>query len=383
MQYTDFTVEELSNHSAYDHHEIVRRFVLDEDQGIVAIIAVHNTALGPSLGGCRIKTYASEDDAMYDVLRLSRGMTYKNAMAGLPLGGGKAVIIADPNTQKDAALMEKFGQAVDTLQGKYVTAEDSGSNEEDMANILKSTSHVTGLNPDLLKAKGYETLGGNPSPLTALGCFEGIKAAVLQRYDRHDLKGLRAAVQGVGAVGLALCELMKSAGMDLVITDINDLNLKKAQDILGAVEVVRPDEIYAADVDIFVPCALGAVLNDDTIPQIQADIIAGPANNQLTEVHHDEALAAQNITYVPDYVINAGGVICVGYEYCLTSGKNPYDFTLTEFAMTEHVCNIGKTVNDILVYARDNHINTGEACDKMAEAKFKDNATPQSDSNVA
>lgn len=364
------SLKDPSPNPAYDNHEQIVRFVLDEDKGIIAYIAVHNTVLGPALGGCRIKKYASEEDALYDVLRLSRGMTYKNAMAGLPLGGGKAVIMADPDLEKTPELMQKFGECVESLNGSYVTAEDSGTTEEDMENIRKSTKHVTGLRPDYLKEHGFDTLGGNPSPLTALGCFEGIKAAVEHRYGQKKLTGLKASIQGVGAVGLNLAELLNSAGVELIIADINEMNIKKAKDVLTNVSVVRPDEIYDADADVFVPCALGGVLNDDTISQLHVDIIAGPANNQLAKPEHDEMLAAQNMLYVPDYVINSGGVICVGYEYFMTSGYNPYDFVLTEFSMTEHVCSIGDAVTQILNYAKNNHINTGAASDLLAREKF-------------
>lgn len=381
MEYQDLTAEQLQANSAYDGHEKVRRFELGD--GIVALIAVHNTNLGPSLGGCRIKTYATEGDALYDVLRLSRGMTYKNAMAGLPLGGGKAVIIADPVKQKTPELMVKFGECVESLGGAYITAEDSGSTEEDMEAIRESTSYVTGLSPDSLKEKGYATLGGNPSPLTAMGCFEGIKAAVTHRYGSADMSGLKAAVQGVGAVGLALAEYLKEAGVELMIADISEHNLKHAQAVLGNVTVVRPERIHEANAEIFVPCALGGVLNDSTVPNLNAQIVAGAANNQLKTKKHGEMLAQQDILYVPDYVINAGGVICVGYEYFMTSGQNPYDFTLTEESMVQHVRNIGKTVSDILAYAKDNHVPTHESADRLAEEKFKGGANPKARSSVA
>jgi leucine dehydrogenase len=383
MQFRDLSQSELASNEAFDGHERVRRFVLDEGRGIVAFIAVHNTALGPALGGCRIKTYKSEDAALYDVLRLSRGMTYKNAMAGLPLGGGKAVILADPFSQKNDEVMERFGQAVESLSGSYVTAEDSGTSEHDMEVVRNHTRHVTGLSPQTLKGMAFSELGGNPSPVTAIGCFEGIKAAAAYRFSSTDLKGMKAAVQGVGAVGLALAVLMREAGMELTITDVSDTNLKKAKEELGAVKVVRPDEIYGADVDLFVPCALGGVLNDDTIPQITARIIAGPANNQLATPAHEERLAQNGVLYVPDYIINSGGVICVGYEYFMTSGFNPYGFTLTTRSMMDHVRGIGKTVGDILAYAGEQHLNPAFAADRMAEEKFSRAPSPVPLSNSA
>ncbi len=371
MIFTDLARATLEQNSSADHHETVRRFVLGEDgREAVAIIAVHNTNLGPALGGCRFYPYGNEEQALTDVLRLSRGMTYKNAMAGLPLGGGKAVIIGDFRKDKSEALMQEMGDAVETLDGKYVTAEDSGTTEEDMLAISQKTEHVTGLPPEFFRGKDFGELGGNPSPLTALGVYRGIRSAVSHRYGGNSLTGLKVAVQGIGAVGLELCKLLKQDGVELFIADTDIKRLKDASDMLGGAEIMSPDEIYEAEAEVFAPCAMGGVLNDDTIPRLKAHIVAGAANNQLLKSHHDIQLLDKNILYVPDYVINAGGVICVSYEYFRKSGYNPLDFDITRESMVAHVERIGQSVTDVLAYATVHHLGTGEAADRLAEEKF-------------
>ena len=370
MHFTDLDESFLETFESFDHHETVRKIVFAN--GVTAFIAVHNTALGPSLGGCRFKSYATERDAIHDVLRLSRGMTYKNALAGLPLGGGKAVIMADPKEHKTDDLMEEFGESVETLNGKYITAEDSGTNEGDMVAISEATGYVTGLPPDILAGKGFGELGGNPSPLTALGVYRGIQAAVKHHLGTSGLDGLRIAVQGVGAVGLELCKLLKQDGVTLLVSDIDEENLRAAKDCLGRIKVVDPEDIYKQDVGVFAPCAMGGVLNDETIPVLKAKIVAGAANNQLAAPYHDKMLLKHEVLYVPDYVTNAGGVICVGYEYFRRSGYNPLDFTINRNSMIAHVERIGFVVTKILEHAREYALNTGGAADKMAEAKFLD-----------
>ncbi len=369
MTFKDLNPEVLSEIGSFDDHECVRRFVLGN--GIVAFVAVHNTNLGPSLGGLRMKQYDSEADAINDVLRLSRGMTYKNAMAGLPLGGGKAVIVGDYRTQKTSQLMQNVGECVDTLTGSYVTAEDSGTTEEDMINIAMHTPYVCGLPPEDT-GNGYGELGGNPSPMTALGCYEGIKAAVHYKYQgtRH-LKDLSVAIQGVGAVGLELAKLLHQDGTKIIISDINQANIAAAEEALnGKVGVVTPERIYTTEADIFAPCAMGGILNDDTISKMSFDIIAGAANNQLLSEHHDQMLFRKDILYVPDYVVNAGGVICVGYEFFRRSGYNPQEFSINRETMIAHVERIGKTVTDILMAAYKLGKPTGEVADILAEEKF-------------
>ncbi len=377
MNYTDLGAEYLNEFESFDDHETVRRFELED--GIIAFIAVHNTNLGPALGGCRMKRYTNEAEAINDVLRLSRGMTYKNALAGLPLGGGKAVIVGDYRTQKTAELMQAMGAAVESFEGAYVTAEDSGTSEEDMVEMSTQTDHVTGLPPEMLEGSDYGNLGGNPSPLTALGCYHGVLSAVQHRYQgEKTLKDLTVSVQGVGAVGLELAKLLKQDGAKIIAADIAQDHLDKAKSELGDVEIVSPDDIFGVEADIFAPCAMGGALNDETIAQLKVDIIAGAANNQLLKSHHDKMLVEKNILYVPDYVINSGGVICVGYEYFRKSGYNPQDFNIERGAMVAHVEQISQTVTDILVQAQDRSLPTGETADQLAEEKFLQGAALKS-----
>ena len=277
------------------------------ETGLQAIIAIHDTTLGPALGGCRFWNYASEDEAIFDVLRLSRGMTYKSAVAGLSLGGGKSVIMGDPKKLKSPLLFQRFGRFVQSLNGRYITAEDVNMGEEDIGHISKETAYVTG--------KSMQEGGsGNPSPVTAYGVFQGIKACLQFKNENTNLKGISVAVQGIGSVGANLCEMLHEHGAKLYISDINQAALEKLQKSFGA-KVVALDEIHKQEVDIYAPCALGAILNDDTIPEIKASIIAGAANNQLLdEKKHMQMLDERQIIYAPDYVINAGGIINVSHE---------------------------------------------------------------------
>jgi len=353
MEFADLPPEVLGLMPSFDDHEHVRRFVL------------------PALGGCRMREYESEADALHDVLRLSRGMTYKNAMAGLPLGGGKAVIIGNPKTQKTEELMQEMGAAVQTFEGMYITAEDSGSTEEDMVEMAKETEFVVGLPPEMLTGSDYGELGGNPSPLTALGCYQGIKAAMKYRYgDEKSLKDMKVSIQGVGAVGLELAKLLNQDGAKIIIADISDENIALAQKAIKDVTVVGVDEIYEVEADIFAPCAMGGSLNDETIAQLKVDIIAGAANNQLMESHHDQMVQSKNMLYVPDYVINSGGVICVGYEFFRKSNYNPQDFNIERGAMVSHVERIGQIVTEILVESEKRGQATGETADQLAEERF-------------
>jgi len=320
----------------FDNHEQVV-FCSDDKTGLKAIIAVHSTALGPAAGGCRFWDYANDEAALTDVLRLSRGMTYKNAMAGLKLGGGKAVIIGDPKSIKSEDLFKAFGKAVNNVNGRYYTAEDVNITTGDMAVVNQVTDYVAGL----------DGKSGNPAPFTALGTFLGIKAAVKFKLGKDDLTGIKVAVQGLGSVGYNLCEKLHAAGAELVVTDINQVALDKAATELNA-KIVGLDEIYAQEVDVFSPCALGASINDETIGQLQASIIAGCANNQLAEEKHDQLLKDKDILYVPDYVINAGGIINVSLEiypepYCADEAtrlvEKIYDTLMTVF---EKAANEGK-----------------------------------------
>jgi leucine dehydrogenase len=291
----------------FDNHERVL-FCHDETTGLCAIIAIHSTALGPAAGGTRLWSYASDDDALYDVLRLSQGMSYKNAMAGLKFGGGKAVIMKMPGFEGSDALFERFGEFVDTLGGDYVTAEDVGMNVDIMETIARRTRYVSGL--PLRSGRA----GGDPSPKTAYGVYCGIQAAARARLGRDDLEGIRVAVQGVGNVGYYLCKLLDEAGATLVVSDLDEARVDRACSEFAA-ERAGIDDILSADVDVLAPCALGAVLHEDSIPGIRAKIIAGGANNQLRRPEDGQRLADAGILYAPDYVINAGGIINVACEY--------------------------------------------------------------------
>jgi leucine dehydrogenase len=295
------------DHPEYDQHEALH-FVQDPDTGLKAIIAIHSTALGPAAGGCRRWNYASDADALTDALRLSRGMTYKNAVAGLEFGGGKSVILADDAAPKTPELFHAFGRAVESLGGKYITAEDVGCSVEDMRHVNKETNYVSGL------PRSGDNAGGDPSPLTAIGVFLGIEAAVKFRLGADSLQGIRVAVQGVGHVGLHLCRLLHEAGAELTVSDVDRDNLKLARDELPVTEVA-PTKLLFTDVDVLAPCALGNILTAYTIPKLKAKIVAGAANNQLATEQDGTRLAERDILYAPDYVINAGGIINVAREY--------------------------------------------------------------------
>ena len=280
------------------HEQLV--FWSEPDLGYRGIIAIHDTTLGPALGGTRFWNYESEEAAIIDALRLARGMTFKAAVAGLKLGGGKSVIIGDNRTKDREMIFRAHGRAVDSLGGRYITAEDVGTSPDDMEYVHMETEHVVGM------------LGrsGDPSPVTAYGCFRGIKACARVRYGSDDLEGKHVAVQGVGHVGYYLCEDLAKEGARLTVTDIDPDRVKRVVDDFGA-EAVAPDAIYDIDADIFAPCALGAVIDDDTLPRLKVDIVAGAANNQLATAEHGDRLHDKGILYAPDYAINAGGLINV------------------------------------------------------------------------
>ncbi|WP_345792981.1 Glu/Leu/Phe/Val dehydrogenase dimerization domain-containing protein [Thauera sp. JM12B12] len=338
-----------------DHEQVV--FVSDDKSGLKAIIAVHNSNLGPALGGCRMWPYASEEEAIRDVLRLSRGMTYKSAMANLKLGGGKSVIIGNPRTQKTPELLAAFARALEQLNGRYIAAEDSGTSVADMKYMAQFTQHVAGI---VDKPSDQGTRSGDPSPATAYGTFIGIKAAVKERLGRDSLEGLRVAVQGVGNVGYDLARQLKEAGAQLWVTDIHREPLVQAGRELGAI-VVAPEEIFALDVDVFAPCALGAILNDSTIPQLKAKIVAGASNNQLAEPRHGVELMKRGILYAPDYVINAGGIIDVYHE------RIGFD----RGALLKHIEGIHDNLMEVFERARKEERPTGEVADAIAEERFK------------
>ena len=298
----------ITDQADFDDHEQVV-FVADRSTGLRAIIAIHDTRLGPSLGGCRLWHYGSETDAVRDALRLSRGMTYKNALAGLPLGGGKSVIFGpgDPRRTKSPALLRAMGTAVQRLGGRYVVAEDVGTSEDDMAAIRERTRHVVGLEA----AQGGR---GNPSPKTARGVYLGLRAAVRHRLGRVTLAGTRVAVQGLGQVGWGLAQLLQAEGAELWVSDIRPEKVADAARQLGATPVGNAT-ILDTPVDVFAPCALGGVIDDDAVGRLRAKVVAGAANNQLASARQGSLLRDRGILYAPDYVINAGGVIHVGGEW--------------------------------------------------------------------
>ena len=338
-----------------DHEQVV--FVSDDKSGLKAIIAIHNSNLGPALGGCRMWPYASEEEAVRDVLRLSRGMTYKSAMARLKLGGGKSVIIGNPRTDKTPALLAAFARALEQLNGRYIAAEDSGTSVADMKFMTQFTQHVAGIHD---KPSDEGTRSGDPSPATAYGTFIGIQAAVKERLGRDSLDGLRVAVQGVGNVGYDLARQLKEAGARLWVTDIHREPLVQAGRELGAT-VVAPDEIFGLDVDVFAPCALGAILNDSTIPQLKASIVAGAANNQLAEARHGVELMKRGILYAPDYVINAGGIIDVYHER----------IGFERAALIRHIEGIRDNLMEVFERAREEERPTAEVADAIAEERFR------------
>ena len=288
----------------YDYGEV--HFKLDKASCLKAIVAIHDTRLGPSLGGCRFIHYESDEEALVDALRLARGMTYKAALAGLPHGGGKSVLIRPPQHFDRVAMFRAFGKFVDDLGGHYITAEDSGTGLEDMEVIRSTTKWVTGVDPS-------HGGSGDPSPFTALGVRRGIEACVAKQLGKKTLEGVHVAVQGVGHVGYHLCKELHASGARITVADVDPLKAERAHREFGA-KVVRLDVIFDVDCDVFAPCALGSALNDDTIARLKARIVAGAANNQLAVTRNGDDLHARGILYAPDYAINAGGLVNVAQE---------------------------------------------------------------------
>jgi leucine dehydrogenase len=330
-----------------DHEHVV--MINDRQSGLKAIIAVHDTSCGPAAGGCRMYPYDNEMDALNDALRLSRGMSFKNAVAGLPLGGGKAVIIGNPARDKSEKLFKAFGAFVEELNGKYISAEDVGISVEDMEIVSSVTAHVAGLD------KG-EHASGDPSPFTADGVFYGIKAAVKHRLGKDDLKGLTVAVQGAGHVGYYLCKHLHAAGVKLLVADVNEGSLKVVQDEFGA-KIIPIGEITPVECDVLAPCALGATLNEASIPTIKASVVAGAANNQLATDEDGQRLKDAGILYAPDYVINAGGIINVSAE---TTGNYDVEW------VNEKVDNIYHSLTSIFKRAEDEGRPTNIIADRLA-----------------
>ena len=337
------------DHADFDAHEQVV-FAHDHRTGMQALIAVHDTSLGPGAGGVRMQPYATTQDALTDVLRLSRGMSYKNALAGLKLGGGKSVLIGNPHTDKTPDLMRALGRAIQALSGRYLAAEDVGMSLADMEEIARETPHVFGRDP---KA-GF---GGEPAPMTAFGTYLCIEMAARRALGRDNLKNVVIAIQGAGAVGADLARRLGDAGAHVLIADVHTERAQAAATACGG-RVVHPDHILSADADIFAPCALGAILNDVTIPTIRAKIICGAANNQLAMPRHGRALYDRGILYAPDYVVNAGGIINVSHE---VSGD--YDVHKVE----AHVSRIPHTLEQIFDEAEREKLTPDVVADLMAQ----------------
>ncbi|XOV79079.1 MAG: Glu/Leu/Phe/Val dehydrogenase dimerization domain-containing protein [Aestuariibacter sp.] len=343
-------------HQEFDHHEQVL-FCHDKASGLKAIIAIHNTNLGPALGGCRMWNYADSHEALTDVLRLSKGMTYKNAMANLKLGGGKSVIIGDPRSHKSEAMMQAMGKFVDTAGGRYITAEDSGISLQDLSIMAKHSAHICGIQSKYSFHGGEAD--GNPAPATSYGVFTGLKAAV-QYQLKSDLKGVRVAIQGLGHVGYRLAKQLHDCGAQLFVTDIYPEMVKKAEQEFGAI-AVSPEEIHALDVDVFAPCALGAIVNDRSVEQIKAKVIAGAANNQLANEKHGTILRERGILYAPDYVINAGGVIDIYHQNMPdSSGEN----------LKAHLEQISETLLEIFERADAENKATNIVSNTIAEERI-------------
>src|SRR5688572_12350285 len=336
------------------HEQVV--FCHDDMTGLKAIIAIHNTVLGPALGGTRMWQYATEQEALTDVLRLSRGMTFKAAISGINLGGGKAVIIGDAATMKTEAFLRRFGKFVNSLNGKYITAEDVNMKTVDMEYINMETKHVTGL-PESMGG------GGDPSPVTAYGVYMGMKATAKKVYGSDSLTGKRIAVQGVGQVGMHLVEYLVKEKAEVFITDLFEDKVKAIASQYG-VKAVGQDEIYDIDSDIYAPCALGATINDETISRLKCSIIAGAANNQLKdEVRHGYMLADRSIAYAPDFLINAGGLINVYHEHLGSYNRK----RVMEQAETSYA-----TCLNMLNYAEKEKISSQEAAIRLAEKRIAD-----------
>ncbi|MGE0172869.1 MAG: Glu/Leu/Phe/Val dehydrogenase [Oligoflexales bacterium] len=336
--------------STMGHEQVV--FCNDKASGLKAIIAIHDTTLGPALGGCRMWDYNSEEEALRDVLRLSRGMTYKAAITGLNLGGGKAVIIGDPKKLKSEVLFKTFGRFIDSLGGRYITAEDVNIRVRDMEIVATETPYVTGISSH----QG----SGDPSPVTAMGVYYGIKASVKHKLGKDNLRGLKVAIQGCGAVGSNLAQLLHNDGVKLYVSDLAEEKAKQVADRLGA-ELVDLNKIHALSVDVFAPCALGGVINDETIADLKATIIAGAANNQLLDEElHGKKLKERGILYAPDYVINAGGLINVYEEL---RGYDPA-------AAKERCSGIFDTLLRIYQEADSQNLPTVMASNRVAEERI-------------
>jgi leucine dehydrogenase len=333
-----------------EFEEIV--FFHDRPSRLRAIVAIHSTELGPALGGSRFYPYRSEEDALDDVLRLARGMTYKAAAAGLDLGGGKAVIIGDPHRLRSEELFRAYGRFLDTLQGRYITAEDVGTTGDDMDMVRRETRSVVGVSPSMGGS-------GDPSPVTAWGVYQGLIACAEEAWKESSIAGRKVAVQGVGKVGYWLVKHLRDAGAEIVVSDVDvDAVARAVREF--EVDTADPDKIHAVECDIFAPCALGGIIRDDTLPELKCRIVAGSANNQLEREEHGEALQQMGVLYAPDYVINAGGLINVADEL------RGYD---RQRAMAK-VEGIYRTLREVFLVARERGVSTAKAADAVAQARI-------------
>jgi leucine dehydrogenase len=335
----------------FDHHEQVS-FFDDKKTGLKAIIAVHSTAMGPACGGTRMYPYASADDALTDVLRLSRGMSYKNAIADLPLGGGKAVILGDPDKDKNEARLTAYADAVNALGGRYITAMDVGVGPKDMPVIARGTNYAAGFDQPGKK-------GGDSGPMTALGVFVGLKSAVKHKLGLDTTKGLTVAIQGLGKVGMDLARRLHAEGAKLIVADVSEDAVRRAVDAFGARQA-SPDTIVTTACDVLSPNALGAILNDGTVAAIEAKVVAGGANNQLARDPHGEALMQRGILYAPDFVINGGGIIRVAGQI--------YDWDDQE--IERRTLAIADTLTSIFERADAEHRPTNVIADTMARERI-------------
>lgn len=342
---------------AFEGHESVHAFY-DEKTGLRAMIGVHSTARGPACGGCRMWNYSTADEALTDVLRLSRGMTYKNAVADLELGGGKAVIIGDSRTQKTPELFETFGRFVDQLGGRYWTAEDVGVSPSDLEAASRSTDYVAGL-------EGRKWSSGDPSPVTAEGVFRGLKLAVKHGLQRDDLQGVTVAIQGVGHVGAYLAEKLHVAGARLVISDVNEAALKRVAEATGA-QIVPPAAIFDVEADVFAPCALGGAVSAETLPRLRTKVIAGGANNQLATMEIGRQVYERGITYAPDYVINGGGIINVAAEIRARRENADYDPQWVETKLAR----LMETLDEVLTRSSDEGRPAHEIAGEIARKRI-------------
>lgn len=335
----------------FDHHETVA-FFEDKASGLKAIIAIHSTALGPACGGTRMYPYANGDEALTDVLRLSRGMSYKSAMADLPLGGGKAVIIGNPRTDITKAKLLAYGAAVNTLGGRYITAMDVGIGPKELPVIASATKHAAGFDQP-------GKTGGDSGPMTTLGTYVGLKATVKQRLGADTTKGMTVAIQGLGKVGMGLAESLHKEGAKLIVADVNGEAVKHAIDRFGAT-AVSTDAIVTVACDVLSPNALGAILNDETIPKLKARVVAGAANNQLARDMHGQMLKDMGVLYAPDYVINAGGIIRVAGQI----------FGWNDDEIEQRTLGIGRTLTAIFRRAELEGRTTNLIADRMAEERI-------------